>query len=357
MGNGSQTKRVAILSSPEYKKCREKISEGLDLIGFDETLRGKKVLLKVNLLSARSPESCVTTNPLFVRAVAELFLGRGAEVSVGDSPASVSTSVAGYASGISQVCKELGIPLLDFDDPVQIVFDEGTYRSFLISKPVLETDLLINLPKLKTHALTRVTLGVKNLFGCVPGAKKQGWHFRVRNMKEFSKMLLDLAVHLKADLTVIDGIYGMDGNGPSNGRIIKPGIIGMSRDVFALDDAIAELFGVNHSKVPILQIARDRGLVGDYDIVGDEVHPEKLLLPETNFIGVYGAAILRRIVTKFPKIDRERCRSCRVCENACPAKAIDINRFAIDYNKCITCYVCHELCPEDAIVFTRRLFK
>ncbi len=350
-------KRVAVLSSPEYARCREKISEGLDLIEFNETLQGKKVLLKVNLLSARLPDSCVTTNPALVRAVAEVFLRKGAIVSIGDSPASVRVEVAAYAAGITEVCEDLGVPLVDFDDPVPVVLEQGTYRSFEIARPVLETDLLVNLPKLKTHSLTQVTFGVKNLFGCVPGVKKQGWHFRVRNMKEFSAMLLDLAGYLRPSLTIIDGVEGMDGNGPSNGRIIRPGIIGISRDVFALDDAVAELFGVIHSKVPILRLARERGLVGDYKVVGDEVEPKNLSLPETNLIGVYGAALLRRLVTKFPKIDRKKCVSCRVCERACPAGAIDTSRFNIDYGKCITCYVCHELCPEDAIVFRRRIHR
>ncbi|WP_214061419.1 MULTISPECIES: DUF362 domain-containing protein [unclassified Mesotoga] len=357
MENENLTKRVAVLSSPEYARCRKKISEGLDLIEFNETLQGKKVLLKVNLLSARSPENCVTTNPAFVRAVAEIFLERGAKVSIGDSPASVSTAVAAHASGIASVCEDLGVPLVDFDDPVPVVLEHGTYRSFEIARPVLETDLLVNLPKLKTHSLTQVTFGVKNLFGCVPGVKKQGWHFRVRNMKEFSVMLLDLAGYLKPSLTIIDGVEGMDGNGPSNGRIIRPGIIGISEDVFALDDAIAELFGVINSKVPILRLAREKGLVGNYKVVGDEVEPKKLSLPETNLIGVYGASLLRRLVTKFPKIDRKKCVSCRVCERACPAGAIDVSRFNIDYGKCIACYVCHELCPEDAIVFRRRIHR
>lgn len=354
MERKNQMNRVAILNSPEYAKCREKIAEGFDLLNFDDDVREKKVLLKPNLLSARTPDSSVTTHPEIVRAVAEIFLRRGAKVSVGDSPARVSTITAARAAGIESVCRELDIPLVDFDDPVSVVLQEGTYRNFEIARPVLEADLVVNLAKLKTHSLTLVTFAVKNLFGCIPGARKQGWHFRARNMGDFSRMLLDLARYLKPSLTVLDGVEGMDGNGPSNGRKIYPGIVALSRNVFSLDDAIAELFQVKHSKVPLLRMAREENLVGEYEIVGDGPVPARLVLPETNYIAVYGAGFLRHFVTKFPRIDRKNCIECRNCEKACPVGAIEIDRFRIDYSKCITCYVCHEICPENAIVFKRR---
>lgn len=318
-------------------------------------MRNKKILLKPNMLSARAPAQAVTTHPEVVRAVASIFLELGARVSLGDSPAGVSTEVAAHASGIAQVCEELSIPLVDFDDPVSILLERGTYRRFEIAGPVLEADMVVNLPKLKTHSLTQVTFGVKNLFGCVPGARKQAWHLRVRNMTDFSLMLLDLASHLKPALTVLDAVEGMDRNGPSNGRKIHPGILAISSDVFILDDAVAELFGVNHSKVPILELAREMGLVEPYEVLGDDLKPEKLVLPETNLIAVYGANFLRRFATKFPLIDRSNCVSCRKCERACPAGAIELETFTIDYRKCITCYVCHEVCEKNAIHFKRRL--
>jgi formate hydrogenlyase subunit 6/NADH:ubiquinone oxidoreductase subunit I len=101
-------------------------------------------------------------------------------------------------------------------------------------------------------------------------------------------------------------------------------------------------------------MAREEGLVDEYEVVGDAPVPSRLVLPETNYIAVYGAGFLRHFVTKFPKIDKKKCIECRSCEKACPVGAIDIDRFRIDYSKCITCYVCHEICPENAIVFKRR---
>ncbi len=346
---------MTVLSNTEYARCREKIVEGLEQIGFVDDLKGKKVLLKPNLLSPRTADSSVTTNPEFLGAVASVFLQRGATVSVGDSPARASAASVARVSGIEKVCNELSIPLVEFDEPVQVLLEKGVYRRFEIARPVLEADIVVNLPKLKTHSLTLVTFGVKNLFGCVPGSKKQGWHFRARNMSDFSRMLVELASYINPSLTIMDGVEGMDGNGPANGRKIYPGVIAISRDVFALDDAVASICGIKHSRVPILRIARELGFVSSYETVGDKIERIDLVLPETNYIAVYGARLLRRFVTKFPAIDHKRCIKCGNCESACPAGAITLESMKIDYSKCITCYVCHELCPENAILFRRRL--
>ena len=355
-----QATRVAISECASYQDTRralEKIFSLLDVRGLFK--RGDRVLLKPNLLSARPPEEAVTTHPAVVDAVLSILLDAGIKPVLGDSPASGRTVNVARVAGLESVCKKYGVNTVSFDEGVPIKTDKGIYRRFVVAREVLETDSIINLPKLKTHSQMTMTLAVKNTFGCIVGSAKQKWHFRAKDRNAFADMLIDLHNIVAPSLNILDGVVGMDGNGPSNGRIISPGLIAASTSGFALDDYTVRIMGVNPRVVPTAFRAIQRNLIPLYEVMGDSYeYRRRFTLPATaplTFVPFVG--FLRRFTTRFPAISGSRCTKCRTCEKHCPVNAISVDNGTIDYRKCITCYVCQEICPYDAIAFKRSIFS
>jgi len=349
---------VAISECRSYRDSRQAIEKLFSLIKAHSLFKaGDKVLVKPNLLAARSPEEAVTTHPSIVDAVLSLLLDLRAKPVLGDSPASGKTLYVARVAGIESVCKKYNVPVVGFDEGVQVRSKEGVYRRFVVAREVLEAESMINLPKLKTHSQMTITLAVKNTFGCIVGSAKQKWHFRAKDRNAFADMLIDLHRVIAPSLNILDAVIGMDGNGPSNGRIISPGFVAGSRDGFALDDSIIRMLKISPRFVPVASRAIRRGIVPYYDVVGDPMtYGQRFTLPATAPLTfVPFGRLLRRLATKFPSISASRCRRCGLCESHCPADAISVDNGAIDYKKCITCYVCQEVCPYDAVVFRRIL--
>ena len=173
--------KVALIrcESYEYEEVKSAVVRGLDLIGGAGKFvkQGQRLLLKPNLLVGEAPEKCVNTHPSVFRAVAEIFKATGAVMSYGDSPAIGSTSSAARKCGILAVAEDLGIPEADFKTPVEVFFEKGIQnRKFIVAKALLDNDVIVSLPKLKTHAFEKFTGCVKNQFGCVPGLRKGEYH-------------------------------------------------------------------------------------------------------------------------------------------------------------------------------------
>jgi len=308
---------------------------------------GEKVLVKVNMLSARPADRAVTTRAEIVRGVLKFLLEMGTKPFVGDSPAVGSATKVAQACGIMDVCQELSVPVIDLDDPVKK--DGQVYKKINISSAVFEMDKVVNVAKLKTHAQMVLTLGVKNTFGCIPGLEKSRWHVRCGTNENFAKLLVDVHLLVNPVLTVVDGIEGMEGNGPSNGEKKRFGLIAASRNAFALDHAIAVRLGVKPEFVYTINESMRRKLVGEYELVGN--WKGSIKLPSTSHV-LPVPGFLKKIVrstVRVPKIDKRRCVSCRICEKRCPVHAIDIDAPRVNTRKCIRCYVCHEVCPENAI--------
>jgi uncharacterized protein (DUF362 family) len=222
--------KVALIRCESYEldAIRPAMRKGLGLLGgagrFAKT--GEKILLKVNLLSGEPPEKCVTTHPAVLRAAAELFKLTGARLLYGDSPAFGSTISAARKAGMTEPAKEAGIELADFGKGEPVSFTEGRQnKNFVIAKPVLESDGIISLPKLKTHAFLKFTGCIKNQFGCVPGILKAEFHVKLQNANDFAKMLVDLDRLVRPRLYIMDAVYAMEGNGPHGGTPRKMGLL------------------------------------------------------------------------------------------------------------------------------------
>ncbi len=255
--------RVVVLRCETYDHVREVIEEGLDLLGgLDQFVTsGESLLLKPNLLLGDKPERGSTTNPQFFRAVAEVFQTKGLHLSYGDSPGFGSPESAVHVSGLNEIADELGITLADFVDGEDVPNPDGhLLKVFHLAKGLGAVDGIINLPKFKTHALTRLTGAVKNSFGCLPGVQKAGFHARLTDEVRFSEMLVDLTELISPRLHIMDGVMGMEGNGPRNGKIRPINVILISANPYALDCCVAKIMNLDPELVPTLAAARRRGL-------------------------------------------------------------------------------------------------
>jgi hypothetical protein len=228
---------------------------------------------------------------------------------------------------------------------------------FNIINPIANADYIINVAKLKTHALATVTAGVKNLFGSVPGLQKPEWHFKYPDIDDFAGVLGELALVVAPLVRVVDAVEAMDGNGPANGRIRKMNLTLASRDVFALDYAATALMGLRPETVPIVRQALKMQLFdpGDIETVGCDAKPvdPPFALPETlssggnrGFLLRSLGELLRRVYCAVPYIDAGRCVGCGKCAESCPMKLIEIRggKAGMSTKRCISCFCCQEMC-------------
>ena len=326
-----------------------------------ETLAGKRVLLKPNLLTDRRPEQAVTTHPEVVRQAIRRFKAAGARVTVGDSPASTANlRQVWQASGIGAVCVEEGVPLISLEQAGSTAFDRDGF-AFSVANPVLEADLIVNLPKVKSHSLTMLTAAVKNIYGVVPGYSKTTLHRLYPKPAVFGRLVKTIWTVLPPSLTLVDGIVGMEGQGPANGRPVRLGFLAASADPFALDRALCEVLHIDARRVPYLAAQVADGAAAPFSVVGDPVSVTSFEVPAGgHLLSLLPAWLVRRasrLVWVRPAFSAEACVGCGKCEKACPVHAIAIpaetRRPVLDPRRCISCSCCHEVCPQDAIRMTQ----
>ena len=346
-----------------------------------------KILLKPNLLSKSAPEKAVTTHPEVVRAVIHACVRRGARpqnITLADSAGGLynPTVVAALyrVSGMAAVCAEEGVNLYTACESVTVpVSDGAVVREFELLRPVREADFIIDLPKFKTHVMTGMTAATKNLFGCIPGLKKAEWHTRFPDRERFGQMLIDLLLTVKPAMAVLDGIIGMEGDGPGGGEPRSVGLVmGCEGDELPLlDCAVCRLMGLEFTRVPYLAAAAQRGLVpaagfDPAELVGDAdafVPLTDWQLPSsfanggagsTDFadsrtrIPAFLAPVARyaeKWIAPHPVIEQNKCIGCGRCAEICPRNTIALknNKAKIRTKDCIRCFCCHEMCPVKAI--------
>ncbi|MBE9155493.1 DUF362 domain-containing protein [Nodosilinea sp. LEGE 06152] len=211
---------------------------------------GDRVLLKPNLLTGSRPAKECTTRPELVYAVAQQVQAAGGKPFLGDSPAFGSAYGVAKANGLLPLAQDLDLPIVELHGH-RYPTDNPGFDHLRVSKEAMEADVVINLPKVKSHVQLTLTLGVKNLFGCVPGKMKAWWHMEAgKDVQRFGTMLVETARLIAPELTIVDGIVGHEGNGPSGGEPRDLGVLGASSNVFALDRAMVELLGVDPLAVP-----------------------------------------------------------------------------------------------------------
>lgn len=242
---------------------------------------GNRVLLKPNLLTGARPTKECTTRPELVYAVAQMVIQAGGKPFLGDSPAFGSAKGVAVANGYLPILDDHDIPIIDFHGQrYQTVSVE--FNHLLLSQEAMEADVVINLPKLKSHSQLVLTLGVKNLFGCVPGKMKAWWHMEAgKDANRFAEMLVQTALAINPNLTILDGIIGHEGNGPSGGEPRPLGILGASPDVFALDRAMVEILNVPPAQVPTVAASLRLGVCPEVESIHFPLlHPDLLKIDD-----------------------------------------------------------------------------
>ncbi len=361
---------VSIQRCPSYdpEKVRDALKRVLvPLGGMEAFVRpGARVLLKPNLLAPKAPGTAVCTHPQVVRAVALEVLEAGGRVYLGDSPGVGSMSRVLRRAGILEVVRELGIGLVPFRTPMPFAVPEGgVHRSLLMAREAAGFDVLLNLPKFKTHGMMTLTLAVKNMFGTVVGAAKPGWHLQAAHQIPFADLLLDVWRALPPALNIMDGITAMEGNGPGSGDPVQLGLVLASPSALALDCVCGQVAGLPPERHPVLYRARERGLKGaleeEVGLNGEAVEGvrRKLVLPGSVTRVDYRLPRwirrpMRKSLNAFPVLDPARCTTCGQCAAICPADAITLHDASlgggvVDRDRCISCFCCQETCPERAI--------
>jgi len=347
-----------IISEASYSddSLKGRVFDLMDAVGGHRIRAGARVLIKPNLLTVARPQQAVTTHPAVVRAVAEYALDRGARVRISDSPATGSfdriLKVGGYRAALDGL--DVEFRPFEFSMPVDIGAPFGRIE---LARAAMAADVVINLAKLKTHAQMTLTLGVKNLFGCVVGLKKPEWHFRSgEDRGVFARLLVQICRAVKPAITLVDGILVMDGQGPGkSGRPRPLGVLVGGNDAVAVDWAICSLVGLPVEEFPVWRAARELGMGSEEITVEGEVRPvADFRFPEPGAILFGPPAVqnfLRQHLVQRPVVDPSRCRLCGECWRYCPAGAVEGNQKAVrfDYQRCIRCYCCVEVCPEGAL--------
>lgn len=374
---------ISILQVESYQNgLAEKIEKLLEPLGGLSSFckRGDRVLLKPNLLMPKTVESAALTHPAVIMALSRLLIDQGCQVTIGDSPG------IGSAEGVIRklgICEELtrsGVKIIEFDKSVswrqftKAPVLERSFKNLELAGELTEYDQVINLPKLKSHGQMGITLATKNLFGCVVGHSKGRWHFVAgRDLHAFARILVEIALTVNASLHILDGIVGMDGNGPSSGRARELGILMAGANPVALDRVVVELIRKTPDQFPIFAAARELGVAGvDLEqiaikggavadlLVSDFEIPARVELDRFSnqlFSNAYQQLIRQKLA-----IDYHTCINCRKCEAHCPALAISFRkRVKLKEADCIKCCCCQEFCPVGAItlqdVWTAKLLR
>lgn len=253
--------------SYDLTELRQHLKTVLEPLGGIETFvkPGDRVLLKPNLLTGARPTKECTTNPAIVYGVTRLVQEAGGKPFLADSPAFGSALGVAKANGLLPLAEELGLPIVEMKGQRYLSHSED-FEHLRLSKEAMEADVVINLPKVKSHMQLTVTLGVKNLFGCVPGKMKAWWHMEAgKDVQRFGTMLVETARMIDPDLTIVDGIIGHEGNGPSGGEPRELGVLGAARDVFALDRAMVDILQVDPTTVPTVAQSMRLGLCPEWE--------------------------------------------------------------------------------------------
>ncbi len=338
--------------------------------GLDWVEKGMRIAVKANLVGPFRPESAAVTHPSLLAALARLLTGRGALVTVGDSPGGIYGRVyldrVYNAAGMRAVEAAGGRLNYDFGVGEADFAGAAVLKSFAYTRWLDEADAIINFCKLKAHGMMGMSAAVKNLYGTIPGTFKVEYHYKYSNHRDFADMLVDLNEYFKPRLSLADAVVAMEGNGPTAGVPRFMGALLASESPYKLDLACAGLMGLGRDSVPYLKAAYERGLIpadrsgllidGDYEAFIAKDFKNVAVRRELTFFlgGGFGALFSKaadRALRPSPRLEDGACAGCGVCSGLCPAKAIRISagKARIDRKACIRCFCCQEFCPKGAM--------
>jgi uncharacterized protein (DUF362 family)/Pyruvate/2-oxoacid:ferredoxin oxidoreductase delta subunit len=344
-----------------YENLREAVERAFKL--FPLNVHGRKVFISPNVLRASEANEAIVTHPSVLRAVVEeVERMRPLSIIVGDNP-----GLHGY--GVNEECfRKTGLMEAAKgyyrnigNESRKMDFNPDLLPEVSVSSAVLDADIVISLPKFKTHGLTVVTGAIKNSYGFLPGAQKARLHRAAGCAERFHEMLVDVFRLRVPDLFIVDAVTGMQGNGPAGSDLREIGLLLASDNGVAMDAVIATMMGLEPGSLRFLQRAKEVGL-GDYDLSKIEVVGElkplsdfKLPPPggESNLQDPNLQDLLQSRTVLRPQADSKLCTGCGTCVDQCPVSALSLKEGdrlpEVDADTCITCFCCQEICPEKAI--------
>lgn len=349
-------------SLPELKKIvAQTLAPVIDAAGG---ISGKRILLKPNLLFCRKSDDPAAVHPAMITAVAAVLKEYAPEeITLMENPGTQKVKAIIGNMGIGTELEDMGIKYLDFSDYRELTLPEkASFRQLKAAGEFEKFDLTVDLAKAKTHAMMTLTLAVKNLFGLVDSADRIAWHLAVgSDFGRFADLLLDLYLTVAPRINIIDGIIGMEGNGPGSGTPVNSGFIAAAGDALALDASVAEVLGVKADSLILLERAKARGLDFSFENFGTipELSPFKLPDPPGR-LNAWGVTLppffktrLRNLIGSRPFLNHAECISCGRCVEVCPPRSLKLGKKKLpvfDLDHCIRCYCCQEHCPKGAIV-------
>lgn len=366
--------KVYLQQCPDYEMDRlvEAVDRLFSQLGvYDDLKPGMTALLKPNLVMRSKPEEAVATHPALTAAVGLCVKKTGARVLIAESgggPFTPATAKGAFAAcGYEAIAKEYGFELyIQCKSKLVPMENARLCRQIDLLEPFLEGYYLINLAKMKTHCMMGFSGAVKNLFGAVPGLGKPELHCRFPEKEDFAQMLTDLCQFLSPDLSIIDGIWAMEGDGPTGGKRKDVGLLLAARNPWVLDVAAETLAGMDPETLPLTVEGAARGLgpkdAREIQLVGGNWSFGQIFTPakssSTDFLmrlPAFLRPLAQKITTPLPKIDTKHCVGCGKCAESCPQHTITIEKGKahINYKQCIHCFCCHEMCPKHVINIKR----
>ena len=348
-----------MIHSATYENVREAVDRAFEL--FPIKVQGKKVLIKPNVLRSSTANEGIVTHPAVLQAVVEKVesLNPGSLI-VGDNPGLFNYGAneeCFQATGLMAAAKGYYVNI--GNDSVQVDFNPEFMAKVSLSRIILDADVIISLPKFKTHGLTVITGAIKNSYGFLPGAQKAKLHQAAGSPERFHEMVVDVFKLRVPDFFIMDAVVGMEGNGPASPDLREIGLILASDNAVALDAVVATMMGCEPGLLRFLKKAKEEGL-GDYDLKKMEIVGELKPLPNFVLPPLGGEAIINNAVIQEtihqrtllrPQADREWCTGCGTCIDQCPVAALALEAGVpkVDPELCISCFCCQEICPEKAI--------
>ncbi len=349
-----------IIRDVQNNEISEIIKNVFEIFGVEDKVKDKKVLVKPNILGPFPPERGVTTDPRVISAIVqELKNCRSKEIVVGDNSGSIHFDPLKIAKITGIFDASEGSYRNIAGEVLEVKVESKFIDELFISKIVKEADYVINVPKFKTHSLTTITGAIKNMFGIIPGGKKAQLHTLNRSIDEFAELLVDIYQIRVPDLNIMDAIIGMEGAGPTNGKIRIINKIISSDNGISLDSVMAAMMGLKPDIIELLQIAKERNLGetdisniiidGGLEVISGFKTPNNGILQRIRKTAV---PHIFNFASVKPIVNHNKCKICKKCIEVCPVSAMSLtNKFPeADRKKCISCFCCDEHCPYGAII-------
>jgi uncharacterized protein (DUF362 family)/Pyruvate/2-oxoacid:ferredoxin oxidoreductase delta subunit len=329
---------------------------------FPLDIRGKKVAIKPNVLRSSKAEEHIVTHAPFLQAVVEKVESLApAEIIVGDNPGLInygdnerSFIDTGLMEAAKGYFKNIG------NEIRHLPFRSDLMPQVGVSADIMDADILISVPKFKTHGLTVISGAIKNSYGILPGAQKAKLHRLAGSPACFHEVIVDVFKLRIPDFIIMDAITGMEGNGPASPDLRDVGLIIASDNAVALDATVSRIMGLDPGKLPFLVKAKNDGL-GSFDSKEIQIEGTMPVIRDYKLPPLGGEAIINNegiqemicsICAVTPTADLELCTSCGACIAHCPVSALSMeNDLPVpDMKLCVTCFCCQEICPEKAMV-------